>query len=202
MPPNGVEFDVVNSIRRGRIWDLQTFAGSDAVTAAGRRCRPIGRRDRARPWPGHSAAAPWRDQGPAGVEYEEPVRRRGAGWPGRGGLGEAARRLQVGAGTGSTDGGSSGAVSARRSQTTGRRFVIACRSDRAQPKAQEPGPPARPQPAQGLGAAGAASGAALPAANTDNCFSSEVDWHWGQAGTVSERTSVSKRCPQSWQAYS
>lgn len=53
-------------------------------------------------------------------------------------------------------------------------------------------------------------GAALPAlrgavpraAKVENSFSRLVEWHFGQAAWRLAVTSVSKRCPQSWQVNS
>jgi hypothetical protein len=58
-----------------------------------------------------------------------------------------------------------------------------------------------PQAPQGP-TAGAASGWDAAVANTDNFFSSSVEWQLGQSGTLEERTSVSNSWPHLLQEYS
>jgi hypothetical protein len=67
---------------------------------------------------------------------------------------------------------------------------------------QAPGTPMAGHPPHALGKCEGASGADAVVANTDNCFSNWIEWHWGHSGTVSERTRASKWLLQSLQAYS
>jgi hypothetical protein len=81
----------------------------------------------------------------------------------------------------------------------------AFRTASAQCSAQAPGPSGWPQLPQGPAIAGADCAdcaADGPVANTDNCFSSAVDWQLGHWGTVLDRTRASNAWPQSLQAYS